>query len=256
LTSGKVADQVGEVRRLAAETLNLYAIHPDIYELLWAQFDADYFLRHEPHEIAWHTRLLAHRVNCDVPIVKARLSRIGEGVQVMVYTPDKPFLFARICSFFARMSYNIMEAKVHTTQHGYALDSFLVMDTNNDNTAYRDVMNYIEYELAQQLTLGAPLTAPGVGRVSRQLKHFPIEPLASIAADEKGRNILSVVAGDRPGLLARIAYLLAQHNIELRSAKINTLGSRAEDTFWISGKSLDNPHERSELCEALRLQLK
>ncbi len=256
LTSGKVADQVGEVRRLAAETLNLYAIHPDVYELLWAQFDADYFLRHEPHEIAWHTRLLAHRVNCDVPIVKARLSRIGEGVQVMVYTQDKPYLFARICSFFARMSYNIMEAKVHTTQHGYALDSFLVMDTNNDNTVYRDVMNYIEYELAQQLTLDAPLTAPGVGRVSRQLKHFPIEPQVSIAADEKGRNILSVVAGDRPGLLARIAYLLAQHNIELRSAKINTLGSRAEDTFWISGKSLDNPHERSELCEALRLQLK
>ena len=256
MTSGKVADQVGEIRQRTIETLSLYAIHPDVYELLWAQFDNDYFLRHEPHEIAWHTRLLAHRVNSDVPIVKARLSRIGEGLQVMVYAQDKPYLFARICSFFARMSYNIMEAKVHTTQHGYALDSFLVMDANNDNTVYRDVMNYIEYELAQQLNRDEALTAPGVGRVSRQLKHFPIEPQVSIAADEKGRSILSVVAGDRPGLLARIAYLLAQHNIELRSAKINTLGSRAEDIFWISGKSLDNPHERSALCEALKLQLK
>ncbi len=255
MTSGKVADLVGEVRQRSAETLRLYAISPEVYELLWAQFDADYFLRHEPHEIAWHTRLLAHRVNSDMPIVKARLSRIGEGLQVLVYTQDRPYLFARICSFFARMSYNIMEAKVHTTQHGYALDSFLVMDANNDKTVYRDVMNYIEYELAQQLASEAPLAAPGVGRVSRQLKHFPIVPQVDIARDEKGQHILSIVAGDRPGLLARIAYLLALHHIELRSAKINTLGSRAEDTFWISGDALERPQEVADLREALQQQL-
>ncbi len=255
MSSGKIADQIGEVRRLATETLSLYAIHPDVYELLWAQFDDDYFLRHEPHEIAWHTRLLAHRVNSDVPIVKARLSRSGEGLQVLVYAQDKPYLFARICNFFARMSYNIMEAKVHTTQHGYALDSFQVMDVNNSKTVYRDVMNYIEYELAQQLASEAPPAAPHTGRVSRQLKHFPIAPQVSIAQDEKGRHILSVVAGDRPGLLARIAHLLAQRHIELRSARINTLGARAEDTFWISGAALEKPQELNELCETLRQQL-
>jgi [protein-PII] uridylyltransferase len=255
LTSGKVADQVGEIRQRSTETLTLYAIGPEVYKLLWAQFDADYFLRHEPHEIAWHTRMLAHRVNSDVPIVKARLSRIGEGLQVMVYTQDKPYLFARICSFFARMSYNIMEAKVHTTQHGYALDSFLVMDAGNDDTVYRDVMNYIEYELTQILTTNAPLTTPNVGRVSRQLKHFPIVPQILIELDEKKRHIMSIIAGDRPGLLARIAYLLAQHNIELRSAKINTLGSRAEDTFWISGEALDRPEEVADLRDTLKQQL-
>jgi [protein-PII] uridylyltransferase len=255
MSSGKIADQIGEVRRLATETLSLYAIHPEVYELLWAQFDDDYFLRHEPHEIAWHTRLLAHRVNSDAPIVKARLSRSGEGLQVLVYAQDKPYLFARICNFFARMSYNIMEAKVHTTQHGYALDSFQVMDVNNSKTVYRDVMNYIEYELAQQLASEAPPAAPHTGRVSRQLKHFPIEPQVGIAQDEKGRHILSVVAGDRPGLLARIAHLLAQHHIELRSARINTLGARAEDTFWISGAALEKPQELNKLCETLRQQL-
>lgn len=255
MVSGKVADQVGEIRRRTNETLTLYAIHPDVYKLLWAQFDADYFLRHEPHEIAWHTRMLAHRVNSDEPIVKARLSRIGEGLQVLVYTKDKPYLFARICSFFARMSYNIMEAKVHTTQHGYALDSFMVMDANNDNTVYRDVMNYIEYELAQLLIDDTPLAAPNVGRVSRQLKHFPIVPQVNITKDEKGRNILSIVSGDRPGLLARIAYLLAKHNIELNSAKINTLGSRAEDTFWISGEALERAEEVAELHDTLQQQL-
>jgi [protein-PII] uridylyltransferase len=255
MSSGKVADQIGAVRRLATETLALYAIGPEIYESLWTQFDADYFLRHEPHEIAWHTRLLAHRVDSDTAVVKARLSRSGEGLQVLVYAQDRPWLFARICNFFAHMSYNIMEAKVHTTRHGYALDSFQVMDANNSKTVYRDVMNYIEYELARQLASEAPPAAPHAGRVSRQLKHFPIEPQVGIARDEKGRHILSIVAGDRPGLLARIAHVLAQHRIELRSARINTLGARAEDTFWISGDALDQPEQVAELCAALQRQL-
>ena len=93
-------------------------------------------------------------------------------------------------------------------------------------------------ELAQQITKVEALTSPHSGRVSRQLKHFPINPEVSITADTKGRHTLSIVAGDRPGLLARIAYVLARHNIDLRSAKINTLGARAEDTFHITGTEL------------------
>jgi [protein-PII] uridylyltransferase len=255
LMGGKIADQVGDIRRQAQEKLQLYAIAPEVYELLWAQLDADYFLRHEPHEIAWHTRMLAHRVNSPTPVVKARLSLIGEGVQVMVYSPDQPYLFARICSFFERMNYNIMEAKIHTTQHGYALDSFLVMDAANGKTVYRDVMSYIEYELAQQLAATETPPAPAAGRISRQLKHFPITPEVSMQADNKGHLILSIVAGDRPGLLARIAQVLARHKIELHSAKINTLGARAEDSFWLSGSALEQPHAVALLREELLRQL-
>jgi [protein-PII] uridylyltransferase len=255
MVGGKIADQVGEIRMRTREQLNLYAIGPERHELLWGQFDAEYFLHHEPDEIAWHTRLLAHRVNSATPVVKARLSRIGEGIQVMVYCPDQPYLFARICGFFAQIHYNIMEAKIHTTQHGYALDSFLVMDASNSKTNYRDVMNYIEYELTQQLTSTEALHAPHAGRVSRQLKHFPIIPEVSITTDEKGRHMLFIIAGDRPGLLARIAYVLAHHHINLRSAKINTLGARAEDTFHIAGTELNQPHAVAALREELLRQV-
>jgi len=252
---GKIADQIGEIRDRTREVLNLYAIGPERHELLWGQFDAHYFLRHQPDEIAWHTRLLAHRVNNQTPVVKARLSRIGEGIQVMVYCPDQPYLFANICGFFARIHYNIMEAKIHTTEHGYALDSFLVMEAGNNKTNYRDVMTYIEYELAQQLIRKEPLTIQQAGRVSRQLKHFPIKPEVSITADNKGQHTLSIIAGDRPGLLARIAYVLARHHINLRSAKINTLGARAEDTFHIAGAELIQLQAVAELREELLQQL-
>lgn len=255
LVGGKIADQIGEVRQQAVATLSLFAIPPGRYELLWAQLDPGYFLRHEPHEIAWHTRLLAHRVNSESAIVKARLSNIGEGIQVMVYSPDQAYLFARICDFFERINYNIMEAKIHTTQHGYALDSFLVMDAGKSDIAYRDVMAYIEYELESLLSKKEHPVSPKIGRVGRQQKHFPIKPEVTFNFDEKGSCQLSVIAGDRPGLLARIAHALAHHNIELLSAKINTLGSRAEDTFWIGGSALNNQQNVASLRMELEKNL-
>ncbi len=251
LSDGKVADRLGEIRHEAATTLNLYAMAADTYQLLWAQLDDSYFLDHEAQEIAWHTRQLAFKVNAATPIVKARLSRVGEGLQVMVFCRDQRSLFARICDFFARMNYTIVEAKIHTTRHGYALNSFQIMEATRGNTAYRDIMTYIEFELAQQIALARPIAIAATGRVSRQLKHFPLDTMAEIKPDNRGMYVLSLIAGDRPGLLARIAQILDQHDIRLHRAKINTLGSRAEDVFWISGTTLAQP----ERLEALRSAL-
>ncbi|MCR4304840.1 MAG: [protein-PII] uridylyltransferase [Gallionella sp.] len=252
LRDGRVADQLGEIRRAATTTLNLYAMPPDTYQLLWAQLDDSYFLDHEAQEIAWHTRLLAFKVNTATAIVKARLSRTGEGLQVMVYCPDQRALFARICVFFARMNYTIVEAKIHTTQHGYALNSFQIMEATRSKTVYRDIMTYIEFELTQQITQAKPIAPAATGRVSRQLKHFPISTEVEIKPDHKGMYVLSLIAGDRPGLLARIALIMDQHDIRLHRAKINTLGSRAEDVFWISGAILAEPEETRVFLDELR----
>jgi [protein-PII] uridylyltransferase len=219
--------------------LQLYAVPPGAREKLWSELDTVYFLRHDADEIAWHTRLLNYRVAPGKPIVKARLSPAGEGLQVMIYTPDQKELFARICGFFARTQFNIAEAKIHTTRHGYALDTFQVMDPTGGIEHYRDLMSFIEYELAEQLARQAPLDPPGTGRVSRRLRHFPIVPEVAIRPDERGtHHLLSVTAGDRPGLLYRIARVLVSHGINVRNAKINTLGERVEDVFLVSGPGL------------------
>ncbi|MGC2047733.1 MAG: [protein-PII] uridylyltransferase [Gallionella sp.] len=252
LSDGKVADQLGEIRREAAHALNLYAYAPETYQLFWAQLDDSYFMDHEAQEIAWHTRMLAFKVNTDKAIVKARLSRAGEGLQVMVYCPDQRALFARICDFFARMNYTIVEAKIHTSRHGYALNSFQIMEAMRSKTVYRDIMTYIEFELAQQIMQAKPIAPAATGRVSRQLKHFPISTEVEIKPDHKGMYVLSLIAGDRPGLLARIALIMDQHNIRLHRAKINTLGSRAEDVFWITGAILADPKETEAFLDELR----
>ena len=241
----------------ALRLLRLYALSDEVKNKLWSQLDVAYFLRHDAQDIAWQTRTLHYRVDTDRPVVKARLSPIGEGLQVMIYTRDQRDLFARICGYFEQINYSIADARIHTTRHGYALDTFLLLGTGS-NPHYRDMINLIETDLADRLQSQAPLHAPTRGRVSRQLRHFPITPEVNIRPDEKGAShALSIIAGDRPGLLYAIARVLGKYEVNLITAKIVTLGERAEDVFLISGSALEKPNTvlqlERDLIEALKL---
>ena len=98
---------------------------------------------------------------------------------------------------------------------------------------------------------------PTAGRVSRHLRHFPLTPEVRLFPDDKGTHyIMEIVAGDRPGLLAGIAYTLAQAGINVASAKINTLGERAEDTFLLDGARLHDEHALLRLETAIYDQLR
>ncbi|SFN77893.1 UTP--GlnB (protein PII) uridylyltransferase, GlnD [Formivibrio citricus] len=232
-----VEERLDEAKRL----LQLYGFRPDAHEAFWNDLDTVYFLRHDAREIAWHTRTLFSRIQSDHPIVRARLSESGEVLQVLIYARDQPDLFARICIFFERAGFSIFDAKIHTTRRGYALDSFYVYASQRSES-YRELISYVEYELAQRISAQATLPPPHKGRISRQLRHFPVAPHIAIRPDERNGkfHVLSVVAGDRPGLLSTIARVLSANCINLESAKIMTLGERAEDTFLISGKLLDD----------------
>jgi [protein-PII] uridylyltransferase len=226
-------------------------------EKLWRILDPAYLLSHDPQQIAWHARHLIHQTKPLTPVVKTRISPAGTGIEVLVYSADQKDLFARICSFFDRIDCNIVEASIHTTRHGYALDSFLVLDPFDMTRRHSDVFDFIEHELAQQLAEDAPLQPPLTGRVSRHLRHFPITPEVDIELDEKAEyHILSIVAGDQPGLLSRIAQVLVSFGVNVHSARINTLGERAEDTFLVTGDALQNSrvllHLETKLINALR----
>ncbi|MDR2000418.1 MAG: [protein-PII] uridylyltransferase [Zoogloeaceae bacterium] len=238
--------------------LRLRGLRPNIEIPLWQQLDTGYFLRHDADEIAWHTQTLHDRPDTPEPIVCARVNPGGDGIQVMIYVADQPNLFARICGFFARHGMSIAEAKVHTTRHGYALDSFALLIPGEEAQTYRDLIGFIEHDLAECLKTQPPLAPPPPARLSRQVKHFPIVPEVSIQPDEGGlQHIMSITAADRPGLLYSVARILSRHGIFIRSAKIATLGERVEDIFLISGDELSQTatlvHLEQELLEALQV---
>jgi len=246
-------DAVVETRkRQALETLNLYAMPFESHKDLWASLDVGYFMRHEAADIAWHTRQLSRPLAlakaaglAPSVTVKARLSLLGEGLQVMVYTPDQTDLFARICGYFDQAGFSILDAKVHTARNGFAIDTFQVV-THMHDTHYRELTVMVENDLKQAIENAGPLPKASKGRVSRRVKSFPVAPRVSLQPDEKAQRwLLTISASDRVGLLYGVAQVLAHHHINVLLAKVTTLGERVEDTFLIDGAALQ--HNRQQL---------
>jgi len=241
----------------AIHLLRLAGLRDDAREALWRQLDVAYFLRHEANDIAWHTRHLYRRVNATEPVVRARLTESPDSLQFVIYAPQRPDLFVRLCAWFDSQRLSIQDARVHTTRHGWALDNFIVLAPGPTEEP-RARLAVLEHNLATALAEAPALPAhTSYGRASRRSRTFPITPSIKLHPDERGQAwVLDVVAADRPGLLYALARVFATHSVVLHTAKIITLGERVEDTFVISGPPLDGGRQQlrfeEDLLDALR----
>ena len=241
----------------ARQSLALRSALPGTEKPLWDTLAVSYFARHEAGDLAWHARELWRHVQATVPVVRARPSPIGEGLQVLVYAPDQSDLFARICGYFDGASFNILDAKVHTSSTGYALDTFQVISPDTE-AHHRDLVSLVESQLSQALAAQGPLPQPRRGRLSRRVKSFPYTPRVTLRPDERAQAwLLSISASDRSGLLYAISRVLARYGINLQLAKISTLGERVEDTFLVDGPALQQNKSQlqieTELLDAISL---
>ena len=257
MLGGRAPDANAEIEARKRDALVELALHAEPHEgqkALWETLDVGYFMRHEASEIAWHARQLSRYVGkageapvvplAGKSIVRARISPIGEGLQVLVYTEDQTDLFARICGYFDQLGFSILDAKIHTAKNGYALDTFQVV-TSLLPEHYRELITMVESGLTSTIDQKGQLPAPTKGRVSRRVKNFPIAPRITLHPDEKAQSwLLAISASDRLGLLYSGASVLAKHGISLKLAKISTLGERVEDSFLIEGSALQHNREQ------------
>ena len=222
----------------AIRLMRQHTLDEEAWSPLWNVLDTAYFLRHEPIDIAWHVRALWRHLRSSKAVIKSRVATVCEGFQVVVWIPEQPELFARICEYFDLRGLSVLDARVTTTRGGWALDQFLVTQPDWAEHA-RDILNLIETELLARLASPDPMGPPVRGRPSRRSRFFPVEPAIELVPDGRGeRWLLSVRANDRTGLLYAIARVFAKHQINLHTARITTLGERAEDTFLVEGAAL------------------
>ncbi len=233
---------------------------------LWAHVRDSYFQRFEPAEMAWHARVLEDDVSPDKPIVRVRsLAELAdkdggadhEGFAVLVMTRDQPGLFARITGYFDKLAFDIAAAKVYTTNHQYALDAFQILPKSSATSRYKDVAATIERGLARVLEEPTAEISPYSGRIARQVRHFAFEPTVSLGpARQKATYELNVSCADRPGLLSSMARVFLAYDVNLRDARITTLGQRAEDVFIVANKRLADPAFAAKFQNALVSELR
>lgn len=209
-------------------------------EAFWQELNVVYFMRHTPEEIAWHTQTLAQHIRTPDPIVEVKRSERMGGILLLLYLPDRKDLFLRAVAALGKCRLSVIDARVHTTHHGWALDTFLVTDRyERDDPEMLDAK--IRKALLTLLTSDKPLPVTPKGKLSRRSKHFPTRTMVTTVPDESGRAwILNVICTDRPGLLYSISEVLARYGINLQTARIATLGERAEDVFLIDSPTLSD----------------
>ncbi|WP_107855418.1 [protein-PII] uridylyltransferase [Neisseria weaveri] len=255
--NGSRSNITGRRQQQASAMLERVGIAEKQQKKLWQALGPAYFVRHELQEILWHTANLVHDI--EAPQARSRLLSQSQTLQVMVFMPNGPRLFAGLCRIFSRHGLDILAARAFVTEHNHILDTFIVqIPPQHAHADYPNLQSALEAELNSFIHgyRSDDEDPPHAGR-SRRSRHLPIAPGVTLMPEEDypGWYTLEIVAVNRPYLLANIAEVLSDQNISLRYAKISTLDERVEDTFVVYSTRLDNPKNQLALKEALLEQL-
>jgi [protein-PII] uridylyltransferase len=174
--------------------------------------------------------------------------------RVSVFTPDREGLFYRICAGLAAAGANIIDARVHTTTDGMALDNLLVLDGRGRPYADKRLRNRLAKSVEVALASEHAPALPG-GEVQRpRSTAFEVAPSVAIADRASTRTtVVEVNALDRPALLAALAGAIHGEGHRIHSAHIATYGERAVDVFYLTrsdGRKLE-PADVDALRSAL-----
>lgn len=241
----------------AADLLSRTGTPEKQQQKLWQALGSAYFVHHQSREVLWHSANLAHDV--ETPQIRSRILPESDTFQVMIFMPNGPRLFARLCRIFSRHGFDILAARGFITAHNYILDTFIVqIPSQHAPDDYPNIQSALEAEL-NSFIHGYALEGGGEAkpRISRRSRYIPIEPSIAISHEEDhpGWYTIDITAVNRPFLLADIAEVFFAHEVSLRYAKISTLGDRIEDSFSVYSPALENPKNQLALKQALLVQL-
>ena len=242
------AQRIAETRDQARGLLAARGV--DEADALFARMPEEAFLRGRADQVAWQALSLRGAAAGDTVV---RVRRLAEGVpalEVFVHSPDRDGLFTAIAITLDRSGLAIQLARALDGPAGTIFDVFQVLPSD---PRHMPDPQAIERKLASVLA-GSLDVHPARRTQPRHLRHFRVVPQIGFDDSADGRHtIFSLVATDRPGLLADVAHVLRSQRMRVHDARIATFGERVEDVFRLSDRHnlpLDGP-ARDALREAL-----
>jgi [protein-PII] uridylyltransferase len=245
----KIAHKQAEVAELLGEKAELVEdLAETMGEAYWIAEPNDIIALNLVHYDA--ARKLKHQLSIHCEYYEARGATL-----VTVIAADHPGMFYRIAGGIHLAGGNIIDARIHTTRMGWALDNFLVQDPHGEPFAEQGQLERLKTSIADALANKVDL-APRLAQ--RPLAHsraraFDVAP--RVLFDNKASNkftVIEVNARDRPALLNRLARALFESRLVVHSAHITNYGERAADTFYVTdltGGKLE-PGDRMNRTEA------
>jgi len=180
------------------------------------------------------------------------------GNAVLTFMPHRQQNFSRTTALLDQMGLNILDARITPLQGGLSLDTYLVLEDTGAPIADRHRAHEIEQQLWRILQSDDAKWPVVTRRAPRQVRMFSTPTQITFTEDPvRQRTVLELIAGDRPGLLSEIGKVLLAERVDVVTARIMTIGERAEDVFYVTdeqGRQLPD-ETRNRLEEQLHSAL-
>ncbi|MDD2769677.1 MAG: [protein-PII] uridylyltransferase [Methylococcus sp.] len=249
------AEQIAAAKDEAQALLQRFGLAEDTVAAVWENIGDDYFLRFLPEEIAWHTTSIAACRPEHLPLVLLRPESLRGSAEVFIYDRNRDFLFAQSTAVLDQLGLTVLDAKIIASRQGFALLSFNVLEQSGAAPEGLFRLTHICDRLKQVLSGGSAPPPPVSRLAARQIRHFTVPTQVFFHDDPQHRfSVLELIATDRPGLLSKVGQAFMKAGIRLHNAKISTIGSRAEDIFFVTDRQ-DRPLAEESDRKALRRTL-
>jgi [protein-PII] uridylyltransferase len=226
------------------------------YPAYWLAYDTAVHQRHG--EIIREAKANDKNLHIDI-----RIDDEFEYTELTVYTPDHPGIFSQIAGAVALSGATIMDAKIVTMSDGMVLDSFSILDINNQ--AYKHerqlarLRKRIEETLAGKLHLTEELAKAAKSGLMKKEELFSVAPRIIFDNNASSTDTVIEVNGrDRVGFLYDVTSTLNALGLKITSAHITTYGEHVVDTFYVKdifGLKINSDvkleHFRAELLKAV-----
>lgn len=246
---------VSDMQYQARQGLNIRGLNDEKIDQVWRHISEDYFLRFSVEDSIWHTLAISSCQKEDRPLVLLRPQTHRGGAEIFIYVDDQPGMFAVCTATLDQLGLNILDARIITTNENLALISFHVLEDNGnpipDLFREQTIANVLRANL-----ITPDQTVLSVDRhKTRQSKHFNVKTTISFKDDQQKRyTILEIHTHDQPGVLSTIGQCFRACEVNVRNAKIATLGTTAEDIFYITDSN-NNMIEDTALLKKLEEKL-
>lgn len=248
-------DRIRGVRALARSILKNRGLPGGEIDRLWAEFNDEYFLRHNADDIAWQSGLILAHAPSEQPLIGIRRESSRGGTAIFIYTRELDRLFALTTRCLEQLGLTVVDARIILSRSGHSMDTYIVLDQGGEpiEDAFRikEIRERLHAALAREDRTEQRIAR----RKPRHLQHFPMNTRIEFHTDQlSGQTIMELFAADRPGLLSCVGQAFADTGLRLQNAKIGTFGNRAEDVFFITddqNRPISDPQKLETLRETL-----
>ena len=247
--SEDVANRINEAKDVVLKKLARNTSR-NVVENFWQSLEPQYFLHFGADAVHWQQQTILSAAAHEIPLANIRFNKDLEANQILVYAPEHDTLLPIVSGAIDHLHFSIINAQVERLKNGMSLLAFITTDQQGQAVIEHWRLQQAKDYLNNLLRLGAKDLTPKKRIVSRRSKHFPIKTEVSFTQSDTGNlTIMQVIAQDRPGLLYHITSALLENKVHLHTARINTLGERVEDHFFIS----DRDGQQIEDAKTLKL---